>query len=68
MGKNRGSFNEPRHIGFSASTSGFCHKSKKISSETITTNRVFRPRNRYPHHDFGTNRGKDRKDNFEMSE
>ena len=64
--KIRGKFNESRHIGLSASTSGFCHKSEKISSETIT--RVFRPKNRYPHHDFGTNRGKYRKGNFEMPE
>ena len=49
---------------FSASTCGFCHKSEKISSETITTNGVFRPKNIYPHHNFGTNRGKDEKDNF----
>ena len=41
-GKNiRGNFNEQRHIDFSASTSEFCHKSaEKISSETITSNRV----------------------------
>ena len=58
-GKNRRIFNEPRHIDFSTSTSGFCHKAEKISSETITTNRLFRSKNRYPHHDFGTNRGKD---------
>ena len=57
-----------RDIDFSASRSGFSHKSEKISSETITTNRVFRPENRYPHHDFGINRGKDEKGNFEMSE
>ena len=38
-GKNiRGNFNEQRQIDFSVSTSGFCHKSEKISSETITTN------------------------------
>ena len=55
-------------IDFSASTSGFFHKSEKISSETITTNGVFRPKNRYPHNDFGTNRGKDEKGNSEMSE
>ena len=68
-GKNiRGKFNEPRHIDFSASTSGFCHKPEKISSETITTNRVFRPKTRYPHHDFGNIRGNDRKGNFEMTE
>ena len=54
-------------INFSASTSAFCHESEKISSETITANRVSRPKNRYPHHDFGNNRGKDEKDNFEMS-
>ena len=36
----RGNFNEQRHIDFSSSTSGFYHKSEKISSETITTNRV----------------------------
>ena len=64
----RGNFNESRHIGFSASTSEFCHKSEKISSETITTNRVFRPKNRCPHHDFDTNRGKYRKGNSEMPE
>ena len=65
-GKNiRGKFNEPRHIDFSASTSGFCHK---ISSETIRTIRVFRPKTRYPHHDFGNIRGNDRKGNFEMTE
>ena len=67
-GKSKGSFNELRHIDFSASTSGFCHKSEKSSSETFTTNRVFTPKNRYPYHDFVTNRGKDRKGNFEMPE
>ena len=68
-GKNvGGNFNEQRLTDFSASTSGFCYKSEKTSSETITTNRVFRPKNRYPHHDFGTNRGKDGKVNFEISE
>ena len=40
-----GSFNEPRHIDFSASTSGFCHKYEKISSETTTANSVFKPKN-----------------------
>ena len=55
----RGNFNEQGHIDFSASTSGFCHKYEKISSETVTTNRVFRPKNKYTYHDFGTNRGKD---------
>ena len=39
----------------------FCHKSEKISSETTATNR-------YPRHEFGTNRGKDRKGNFKMPE
>ena len=39
-GKNRGNFNESRHIDFSASTSGFWHKSEKISSEIITTSVV----------------------------
>ena len=68
-GKNiKENFNKQRHIDFSASTSGFCHKSEKISSETITTNRFFRSKNRYPHHDFGTNRGKDEKGSFEISE
>ena len=68
-GKNiRGKFNEPRHIDFSASTSEFCHKSEKISSETIRTSRVFRSKNTYPHHDFGNIRGNDRKGNFEMTE
>ena len=62
----RGNFNEQRHIDISASTSGFCHKPEKISSETITINKDFRPKNRYSHHDFGTNRGKDGKGNFEM--
>ena len=66
-GKNRGNFNEQKHIDFSASTSRLCHKSEKISSDTITTNRVFRPDNRYLHHDCGTNRGKDGKSNLEIS-
>ena len=47
---------------------GFVINLKKISFETITTNRVFRSKNRYPCHDFGTNRGKYTKDNFEMPE
>ena len=34
----RRNFIEQRYINFFASTSGFCHKSEKISSETITTN------------------------------
>ena len=68
-GKNiRVIFNDSRHIDFSPSPSGICHKSEKISSKTITTNRVFRPKNRYPHYVFGTNRGKDRKGNFEIPE
>ena len=67
-GKNRRNFNESRHIDFSSSTSGFCHKSETISSETISTKIFFRPKNRYPHHEFGTNREKDRKSNSEMPE
>ena len=51
----------PQHLGFVINP-------KKVSSEIITTNRVFRSENRYPHHDFGDNRGKDEKSNFEMSE
>ena len=51
-----GNFKEQRKIDFSASTSGFCNKSEKVSSETITTNRVFRPENRCPHRHFGNNR------------
>ena len=51
----RGNFNEQRHIDFSVSASGFCHKSEKISSEPS-------------YYDFGTNRGKDGKGNFKMSE
>ena len=58
-GKNiRGIFNESRHVDFSPSPSGICHKSEKISSETITTNRVFMFKNRYPQHVFVTNREK----------
>ena len=36
--------------------------------ETILPKRIFRPQIRYPHHEFGTNRGKDGKGNFEMLE
>ena len=65
---NRRNFNKHKKIDFSASASGFCYKSEKINSETITTNRVFMPKYKYPYHHFGTNRRKDEQGSFEMSE
>ena len=41
---------------------------KKSVLKHPSQKRVFRRKNRYPYHDFGANRGKDRKGNFEMSE
>ena len=64
-GKNvRGNFNKQIHFDFSASASEFCHKSEKISSETVPPNRNFRPKTRYPHHELGTNIEKDGKGDF----
>ena len=68
-GKNvKGHFNDQRYIDFSASMSGFCQKSEKMSSGTIPQNKFFWSENRYFHHHFCSNRRKDRKCNFEMSE
>ena len=64
-GKNvRGNFNKQIHFDFSVSASEFCHKSEKISSETVPPNRNFRPKTRYPHHELGTNIEKDGKGDF----
>lgn len=41
---------------------------KKIDSETVPANKIFRPKNRYPQHEFGTNKEKDGKGNIEMPE
>ena len=41
---------------------------KKISSENVPANRTFRPKYRYPCPDFCTNKEKDEKGHFEISE
>ena len=47
---------------------GFAINLKKSVLKLITTNRAFRPKNRYLQHGFGTNRGKDGKVNFEQQQ
>ena len=66
--KNRRNFNEPRYLIFLLQHLGVVINLEKSVLKPSQQIRVFRPKNRYLHHDFGTNRGKDRKGNFEMPE